>query len=173
MNKKHLVLIGLMGAGKTTVGLECARRLERAFVDTDDLVTATAHMTVAAIFADLGEPGFRQLERDVVTDVCASPMPLVIACGGGTVVDPDNRRALRAAGTVVWLRAPTSTLLSRVGDGSTRPLLQGDPEGALERLGRRRELTYEAAAHASVDTDDLDVEGVADAVLSVFEGAPA
>jgi shikimate kinase len=173
VTSKHLVLIGLMGVGKSTVGLECAARLERAFVDTDDLVISTAQMSVEAIFADGGEPRFRELERAVVADVCASPMPLVIACGGGTVVDPDNRRALRAAGIVVWLRAPTSTLLSRVGDGSTRPLLKGDPEGALERLGRLRELTYEAAAHASVDTDDLDVAGVADAVLSVFEGAPA
>lgn len=162
-----------MGAGKTTVGRECAARLGRAFVDTDDLVTSVAQMSVETIFADLGEERFRQLEREVVADVCASPAPLVIACGGGTVVDPDNRRALRAAGIVVWLRAPTATLLSRVGDGSTRPLLQGDPAGALERLGRLRELTYEAAAHASLDTGDLDVEGVVDAVLAVFEGAPA
>ena len=173
MTRKHLVLIGLMGAGKTTVGLECAARLDRAFVDTDDLVTSVAQMSVETIFADLGEERFRQLEREVVADVCESPTPLVIACGGGTVVDPDNRRALRAAGLVVWLRAPTSTLLSRVGDGSTRPLLHGDPAGALERLGRLRELTYEAAAHAAVDTDDLDIEGVAAAVLALFEGAPA
>ena len=130
-------------------------------------------MTVEGIFADGGEPRFRQLERDVVADVCASPEPLVIACGGGTVLDPENRRALRAAGVVVWLRAPAATLLSRVGDGSTRPLLRDDPAGALARLERLREPAYEAAAHACVDTDDLDVAAVADAVLSVFEGAPA
>jgi shikimate kinase len=171
MTGRHLVLIGLMGAGKTTVGLECASRLERAFVDTDDLVTSLANMSIEAIFADAGEPVFRQLEHDVVTDVCASPMPLVIACGGGTVVDPDSRRALRAAGVVIWLRAPTATLLSRVGDDPKRPLLRDDPEGALERLGRLRELTYEAAAHASVDTGDLDVAGVAAAVLAAFEEA--
>jgi len=74
---------------------------------------------------------------------------------------------------VVWLRAPVSTLLSRVGDGSTRPLLRDDPEGALARLERLREPAYEAAAHATVDTDDLDIVAVADAVLSVFEGARA
>ncbi len=173
MTGKHLVLIGLMGAGKTTVGAECAQRLGRTFVDTDDLVVSTAHMTVEGIFADGGEPRFRQLEHVVVADVSASPEPLVIACGGGTVLDADNRRALRASGVVVWLRAPAATLVSRVGDGSTRPLLRDDPAGALARLVRLREPAYEAAAHACVDTDDLDVAAVADAVLSVFEGAPA
>jgi shikimate kinase len=173
MTGKHLVLIGLMGAGKTSVGAECAQRLGRTFVDTDDLVVSTARMTVEGIFADGGEPRFRQLEHDVVADVSASPEPLVIACGGGTVLDADNRRALRAAGVVVWLRAPAATLLARVGDGATRPLLRDDPAGALARLVRLREPAYEAAAHACVDTDDLDVTAVADAVLSVFEGARA
>ena len=172
-SRKHLVLIGLMGAGKTTVGLECARRLGRTFVDTDDVITRTAHMTVDGIFADGGEPRFRQIEHDVVADVSASPEPLVIACGGGTVLDPENRRALRAAGVVVWLRAPAATLLSRVGDGSTRPLLRDDPAAALARLERLREPAYEAAAHATVDTDELAVVAVAEAVLSVFEGAAA
>jgi shikimate kinase len=173
MTHKHLVLIGLMGAGKTTVGLECARRLGRTFVDTDDVVTAAAHMTVEDVFATAGEARFRELERTVVADVCASPEPLVIACGGGTVLDGENRRALRAAGVVIWLRAPAATLLARVGDGSARPLLRNDPAGALERLERLREPTYEAAAHAGVDTDALAVEAVADRVLSAFEGAAA
>jgi shikimate kinase len=173
MTTKHLVLIGLMGAGKTSVGSECARRLRRDFVDTDDLVMRTAGTTVESIFAEAGEPRFRAIEHDVVADVCASPRPLVIACGGGTVVDPDNRRALRASGVVVWLRAPAATLLARVGDGSTRPLLRDDPAGALSRLQRLREPTYEAAAHASVDTEGLDVAAVAGAVLSVFDEAAA
>jgi shikimate kinase len=170
---RHLVLIGLMGAGKTTVGMECARRLGRAFVDTDDLVQQTAHMTVEAIFADGGEPRFRELERGVVADVCASPEPLVIACGGGTVLDPENRRALRAAGIVVWLRAPAAVLLGRVGDGARRPLLRDDPAGALARLERLREPAYEAAAHVSVDTSDLSVAAVAGAVLAQFAEAAA
>jgi shikimate kinase len=173
MSMKHLVLIGLMGAGKTSVGRECAQRLGRPFVDTDDLVMAAAQMSVEGIFEAGGEPEFRRLERVAIADVCASPEPLVVACGGGTVVDPDNRRALRHAGFVVWLQAPTATLLTRVGDGSDRPMLRDGPERALTRLGRLREMTYEAAAHAQVDTDDLGVGGVADVVLSRFEGAPA
>jgi shikimate kinase len=167
---RHLVLIGLMGAGKTTVGRECARRLDRSFVDTDDLVTATAHMTIEQIFAEAGEAGFRRIEREVVADVSASPEPLVVACGGGAVLDPDNRRALRSSGVVVWLRAPAITLAARVGDGSTRPLLRDDPTGALTRLERLREPAYEAAAHVSVDTDGVDVATVTARVLDAFVG---
>jgi shikimate kinase len=162
-----------MGAGKTTVGLECARRLGRAFVDTDDLVTSRAGLSVQGIFARDGEPRFREMERAVVADVCASPEPLVIACGGGAVLDPESRRALRAAGVVVWLRAPSATLVRRVGNGATRPLLRDDPAGTLTRLERLREPTYEAASHASVDTDRLDIAAVADAVVSVFQEAAA
>jgi shikimate kinase len=171
MTPRHLVLIGLMGAGKTTVGRECARHLGRPFVDTDDEVTRIAHATVDRIFAEGGEAEFRRLERDVVVDVCASPEPLVIACGGGAVLDPENRRALRNAGIVVWLRAPADTLVGRVGDGSTRPLLRDDPAGALARLGRLREPAYEAAAHVDVDTDGVDIDTVAARVLDAFAGA--
>ncbi len=171
MTGRHLVLIGLMGAGKTSVGQECALRLGRPFVDTDELVTAIAHLSVNEIFATEGELGFRNRERAVVADVCTSPEPLVVACGGGAVIDPENRRALRGAGFVVWLQAPSSTLLTRVGDDSTRPLLRDDPQGALTRLGRLREMTYEAASHAAIDTDGIDVDAAAGAVLAAFAGA--
>ncbi len=173
VTERHLVLIGLMGAGKSSVGKECARRLGRPFVDTDDLVSSSARLSIEGIFATKGESGFRALEREVVRSVCASPEPLVVACGGGTVLDPENRRALRGAGLVVWLQAPAATLLARVGDGSSRPLLRDDAAGTLRRLERLREPAYAAAADARVDTDGIDVASVADAVLSVFEGAVA
>src|SRR5204862_2988525 len=113
---------------------------------------AHAGMSVDEIFRAAGESHFRELERTAVADVAASPEPLVIACGGGVVLDPENRRALRASGVVVWLRADTATLASRVGDGATRPLLRGDAPGALDRLARMREPAYEAAAHCEVET---------------------
>jgi shikimate kinase len=171
MGDKHLVLIGLMGAGKTTVGRQCARQLRRDFVDTDDVVAALAGIPVEDIFHTRGEPSFRDLEREAVADVCASPAPLVIACGGGTVLDPENRRKLRAAGLIVWLRAPVPVLAARVGDGATRPLLAGDPTGALTRLEKLRDPVYDAAAHAVVDTGDADIGGVADAVIGAYEEA--
>ena len=170
---KHLVLIGLMGAGKSTVGRRCARRLDRSFVDTDEVVVTNAGVGIDEIFERGGEAHFRELERAAVADVCASPAPLVIACGGGAVLDPDNRRALRAAGIVVWLRAPAATLATRVGDGSSRPLLREGPATALARLERVREPAYEASAHYIVDTGDRDIDEVADAVLAIFAGASA
>jgi shikimate kinase len=169
MTARHVVLVGLMGAGKTTVGRRCAERLGRRFVDVDEVIEATTGRTVRDVFASDGETAFRALERDAIADVCASPDALVIACGGGAVVDPENRRRIRADGVVVWLRAAPKQLASRVAtadERDARPLLAGgDPEHALERLATLRELAYEAAAHVVVDTDDRDVEQVVERVL--------
>ena len=168
MRERHLVLVGLMGAGKTTVGRRCAKKLERPFVDLDDLIMTHAAMSIEDIWRERGEERFREVEREVVVDVCASPVPLVIACGGGTVVDAENRRRLREVGTVVWLRAPTAVLAARVGNDARRPLLAGDPAGALARLAEVRADAYAAAADAIVDTDDRAVNAVAAAVLDAF-----
>jgi shikimate kinase len=170
---RHLVLVGLMGAGKSTVGPRCASLLQRDFVDVDDVIVATAGRPVADVFATDGEAVFRALERDAITDVCASPQPLVIACGGGAVLDPANRRRVRDRGVVVWLTADPSTLAERVSDGTgrtRRPLLAGadSPVATLERLASVRAPAYEAAAHAVVDTSGRTVDEVASAVLEEF-----
>src|SRR5690348_1612699 len=101
----HVVLVGLMGAGKTTVGHRCAALLGRDFVDTDELIVSTAGVPFDELWAAEGEAGFRARERVAVIDAASSPTPLVIACGGGAVLDADNRRVLRASGFVVWLDA--------------------------------------------------------------------
>jgi shikimate kinase len=167
-SRRHLVLVGLMGAGKTTVGAACATRLARPFVDTDDIVEANTGMSVSDVFAHRGEAGFRDLERRAVADACATPTPAVIACGGGAVLDGDNRRRLHRVGYVVWLQAPPATLMGRVKDGSERPLLQGRGTATLERLAVVRAAAYEAAADAIVDTDGRTVPEVVDAVLEVY-----
>lgn len=169
----HLVLVGLMGAGKSTVGRACATRLGRPFVDVDDVVEANAARPVAAIFATEGEAAFRALERAALADVCASPQPLVIACGGGAMGDAGSRRLVRGSGFVVWLTADPSTLAARVGGGperGRRPLLAGPdaPEATLERLARLRAPAYAAAAHVTVDTTGRSVDEVADAVLEEY-----
>jgi shikimate kinase len=149
------------------VGERCAALLDRPFVDTDELVESTAHATVAEIFERHGEAHFRELERQVVVDLTASPAPLVIACGGGAVIDPGSRRLLRDAGVVVWLQAPTEELSVRVGDGASRPLLRaGGAAPTLDRLAAERGALYEAVAHAAVETAGRSVEQVADAVLA-------
>jgi shikimate kinase len=165
---RHLVLVGMMGAGKTSVGRRCAERLGRRFVDTDELIEAERGTTVAEIFATEGEDAFRALERDAVAVASASPEPLVIACGGGAVLDAGSRERLRSSGTVVWLRADTETLSARVGrQPGARPLLAGASATAtLEQLAAARADAYAAAAHTVVDTDGRTQDEVADAVLA-------
>ncbi len=168
---RHLVLVGLMGAGKTTVGTVCARKLGRGFVDTDALVETVTGASVPELFATIGEVGFRARERAALADAMASPEPLVVACGGGAMVDPENRRAARR-GVVVWLQAPPDVLAARVDrDGaSNRPLVAGGPTIAtLTRLADARAESYAAAAHATVSTEGRDADAVAAAVLDRFD----
>jgi shikimate kinase len=166
---RHLVLVGLMGAGKTTVGQRCAELLGRDFLDTDELVVASAGVPFDDIWAAEGEQGFRARERVAVADAVASPVPLVISCGGGAVLDADNRRALRSRGVVVWLVASSTELASRLVHDDSRPLLEGrDKTATLERLGLQREPAYEAAAHLRVETDGRRVDDVAAAVVEEY-----
>src|SRR3954471_18197357 len=161
-SKRPLVMVGLMGGGKTTVGKPCVELLDRAFVDTDELVVASAGVPFDDIWAVEGEQGFRARERVAVADAAASPTPLVISCGGGAVLDADNRRALRATGFVVWLLASSAELASRLGHDDSRPLLAGgDKTATLERLSAQREPAYEAAAHVQIDTGGRTVDEVA------------
>ena len=172
--QRHLVLIGLMGAGKTSVGERCAQRLGRAFVDTDDLIRMNAGRSIPEIFEREGESGFRDRERAAVVDAVASLEPLVIACGGGAMVDAENRRVVAHRCFVVWLDAAPEVLAARVehdGIGS-RPLLAGGPTTAtLARLAADRAFAYAAAADAVVPTEDRDIEAVAAAVIAEFERA--
>jgi shikimate kinase len=167
---RHVALVGLMGAGKTSVGARCAELLGRPFVDTDEVVEATLGLSVPEIFAAEGEPGFREYERRAVADVCASPVPLVIACGGGAVLDSANRAQLRATSVVVWLRAGPEALAERVGDDADgRPLLKGRGTAAtLALLDVLRAPAYEAAAHTIVETEGRTVDEVAAAVLEEY-----
>jgi shikimate kinase len=175
---RHLVLVGLMGAGKTTVGERCADLLARPFDHTDALVEATANLSVAGIYEQFGEEQFREHERDAVADVSASPTPLVIACGGGAVLDAGSRDRLRASGVVVWLTAPAAVLGERVARGAAggepRPLLRGGSAvSTLDRLAATRAPAYEAAAHAVVATDDRSVDDVAAAAIDVLRSHEA
>jgi shikimate kinase len=169
MTERHLVLVGLMGAGKTTVGVRCAELLGRPFLDTDELVVATAGIPFDDIWAAEGEQGFRARERVAVADAAASPTPLVISCGGGTVLDADNRRALRERGVVVLLTASSAALAARLAHDNSRPLLIGDDKTAtLERLSALRQPAYEAAAHIDIDTEGRSVDEVAADVVREY-----
>lgn len=170
----HIVLVGLMGTGKSSVGRQLASLLRRPFVDTDKKVEARAAKTVRAIFENDGEIAFRSLEAEVVNDVLESRSPSVIAAAGGVVTQETNRDVLLRHRenhncVVVWLRANTSELLTRVQKGVHRPLLDTDPSGTLTAMARDRTPMYESVASVAVDTDGLNIAQVADEVLRQLE----
>jgi shikimate kinase len=171
----HLVLIGLMGAGKTTVGRACAARLGRGFVDTDDVIVTQTGQSIPELFATVGEAGFRAAERAALADVIAAPDPLVVACGGGAMGDAENRRAVRPE-FVVWLTADAVELAGRVErDGvASRPLLAaGATAATLERLGAQRAFAYGEAADVVVETGGRSVDAVTTDVLDRYAEAAA
>lgn len=168
MTVKHVVLVGLSGSGKSTVGRALAERLGRLFVDSDDLIVARAGKPIPQVFEEQGEPAFRALERGAVADAVSRPAA-VIATGGGAPIDPDNRRALWDGNLVVWLDAPIETLTRRVGrTGAGRPLLSGDAATRLQELRTAREPLY-ATAHLRIDTAVLDVPKAVEAILQRLE----
>ena len=164
-SNEHVVLVGLMGSGKTTVGRQVARRLDRPFIDSDAEVEAATGKTVREIFEDVGEAAFRRVETDVLVRALDSRPPAVIAAAGGVVLDPTNRRLLRERATVVWLRGRPETLARRVTRGAHRPLLDGDPAAALARMHADREHLYEEVADHVVDIDGCERDDVVAAVM--------
>lgn len=162
----HVVLVGMMGSGKTSVGRRVAEALDRPFIDTDGLVEADSGRPIAEIFAAEGEAGFRRHESAAVAKATSSTTPAVIATGGGAVLDPTNRERLARAGTVVWLSATVETLVGRVRTGDGRPLLADGAESVLLRLSAERTAFYGSMADAVVVVDDLTGEQVAECVLA-------
>jgi shikimate kinase len=163
---EHLVLIGLMGTGKSTVSRIAAERLRRRVVDSDAVIEERTGRTVREIFASDGEAAFRAMETEVLIEALAEPEPLVIAAAGGVVLAEHNRAALKAAkARVVWLCAQPATLVERVRSGGHRPLLDEDPASVLERMAEQRAPLYREVADAIVSVDNRSLGDVVEAVL--------
>ena len=157
---------GSMGAGKTAGARRLARTCGVASVDMDTYIERREGKKVKEIFAEGGEEGFRAIETDVLRELGAKPDPLLISCGGGVPMREENVAAMRACGTIVLLTARPEVILERVKDSDDRPLLQNrkSVEGISELMEQRRPK-YEAAADVTVDTSDLNIEEVCEAVL--------
>jgi shikimate kinase len=163
----HIVLVGMMGAGKSTVGEMLARRLDRPFFDVDAWIEDEEGLSIASIFKTRGEAAFRDLEARVLPSFLANSVACVLSVGGGAVTDQRNRSVLNGNEHVVWLRARDSTLVGRVGDGSDRPLLVGQDLGAaLARLAVERKPMYTEVADVIVDVDELTVDEVVDRIVA-------
>jgi shikimate kinase len=162
----HLVLVGMMGVGKSTVGRMVAAELDRPLFDSDEMIEERTGRTVREIWSTDGEAAFRTLETDTLVEALAETEPAVIAAAGGVVLSERNREALQTADArVVWLLADVEVLVDRVRNGAHRPLLDDDPEATLRRLYAVRAPLYQEVADAIVSVDSRTPTEVAKAVL--------
>lgn len=168
MTAPRVVLVGVMGAGKSTVGQELAQHWQVGFRDTDTDVEVAQGRSVQEIFVDLGEAAFRAMEREAVARALAEHEG-VLALGGGAPVDPDTR-ALLAGHEVVFLRVGLADAAKRVGLGVSRPLLLGNVRGRLKQLIDERAPVYEQVATHVVETDGADAAEVARRVREALGG---
>ena len=170
---QSLILIGYRGTGKTTVARKLAERLAIPAFDSDPEIERRAGKSIAEIFAQDGEPVFRDWEESVIAEILAGPNPLVLATGGGAILRASTRDRLRQSGRVIWLTALPETILHRITNDATsktmRPNLTSLPmhEEIVAVLAQRKSL-YVATAHETVDTDYRTIDEIADAILSLF-----
>jgi shikimate kinase len=166
--KRTVALIGMMGAGKSSVGRRLAAKLGVPFRDADSEIEAAAGCTVSEIFERFGEAEFRDGERRVIARLLTEP-PHILATGGGAFVDPRTRAEIKAHAVSIWLRASVDLLVARVQRRETRPLLRnGDPKEIIERLLAQREPVY-AEADLQLDSEEGPHAAVVDRVVAALE----
>ncbi|MFO7477568.1 MAG: shikimate kinase [Methyloceanibacter sp.] len=167
LGSRSIVLIGLMGAGKTAVGRRLANKLDLPFLDADTEIEMAAGASISEIFAEHGEAYFRQGERKVISRLLEGG-PQVLATGGGAYMNADTRTAIKARGLSVWLKADVKVLLKRVGRRGNRPLLaRGNPEGVMQKLMDERYPIY-ARADVTVESRDVPHEVIVNAVVEAL-----
>ena len=165
---RNIYLVGLMGAGKTTVGRQLARRLARPFYDSDHEIVERTGVPIPTIFEIEGEEGFRKRESQTIEELSASDN-IVMATGGGAVLNPENRQRLHTTGWVVYLNVPPVLLFERTRHDRNRPLLQVEnPLAKLEELHAKRDPLYRETAHLVVESSHLVPSGVVQYLLREF-----
>lgn len=164
---RPIILVGFMGVGKTTVGTLLAERLDRPLKDSDQEIEKRMRMTIPDIFAKYGEPRFREVEREVVAELCRRKKPAVISLGGGAFVQEQTRRICLECGTVVHLEMSWPRWLQRMEQlKSTRPLLQSKTLEEIRELFETRSAVYRMAHH-TVMTEGLDAGAIADRIIGL------
>lgn len=172
---RTIVLVGLMGTGKSTIAKMLAAKLGVECLDTDRLIEMKAGQSVREIFKERGESVFRQMESEILSGCLSHGGARVVAAAGGVVTQEKNRDMLRRASakgdaTVVWLHARPEVLVNRTRKGSHRPLLDDDPEATLLRLAAERAPLYREVADVVVDVSDRDVDSVVELLMNAIDG---
>jgi shikimate kinase len=168
LGSRSIVLVGMPGSGKSSIGRRLAQRLGLDFSDADAEIEAAANMTIPEIFQSRGEAEFRKGEQKVIIRLLDTGSQ-VIATGGGAFMNADTRARIKEKGVSIWLKADVETLLKRVKRKSNRPLLQNpDPEGTLRNLLAAREATY-AEADLTITSCEVPHEDVVDAIVNMLD----
>jgi shikimate kinase len=166
---RNIFLVGLMGAGKTTVGRALAKKLNKHFIDSDHEIEARTGVSIPLIFEIEGEASFRQRESEVIRDLTAQN-GIVLATGGGAILKPENRDYLKTRGTVIYLRASVNSILQRTSHDKNRPLLQtADPKERIAQLAQEREPYYMEVADLVVETGRPNVQLLVQSIISRLE----
>jgi shikimate kinase len=172
LGQRSLVLVGLMGCGKSSIGKRLATRLSLPFVDADEEIERVAQKSISEIFADHGEAFFRDRESKVISRLLANG-PQVLATGGGAFITPETRANVSDAGLSIWLRAELPVLMRRVAKRDTRPLLKGgDPEQVMRDLMTTRYPIY-AEADLTVESRDVPHESIVSEIVAALARHPA
>lgn len=155
----NLILIGFMGCGKSTLGIQLSYRLRKPFLDTDRRIEERQGSSISDLFSEKGEAFFRGLETDALKELLLENTEYVISTGGGIILNPKNREILKELGTVVYLKVSPQTVYGRLKHDKTRPLLQGEnPLAKIEGLMQERSSLYEEAAQVIIEADGKSIE---------------
>jgi shikimate kinase len=164
-NGPIIVLVGMMGSGKSSVGAKVARKIDAEFLDTDEMICQRTKLTVRELFSTIGEPAFRDIESSVLIDAIDTHTDgrgVVIATGGGAVLSQQNRSLIvERAQCVVWLDAPVEDLVLRTRNGKNRPLLDGDTQAALQPMYENRKQLYDEVSTLRINSHSMTVDEVA------------
>ncbi len=165
---KNIVLVGLMGSGKSAVGRTIAKKLNRRFIDTDRHIERRVGKTIADIFSSEGEESFRNYEKEIIKKV-SQYVGIVIATGGGAIKDPENFKYLKESGWIVALCASPEVLYKRIAGKRTRPLIanEEDPVKVLEEIYNQRKTMY-SQADFQINTEDKEINEIADEVIELL-----
>lgn len=165
----NIVIIGYRGTGKTTLGKALAKALKRPFIDTDALIVERESIQIPEIFSAVGEAGFRQIEKAVIQSL--NYKDAVIACGGGAILDPDNRAALKQNGYCIWLSASAPVIAERIQTDPNRPALTNLPAAEeIEHLLEVRTPLYKNAADCSFSTEAKSINKLLEEVIEHLKG---
>lgn len=169
LGRRAIVLIGMMGSGKSSIGRRLASRLGMGFVDADIEIETAAGMSIPEIFAQRGEAEFRDGERRVISRILTTQAPLVLATGGGAFMNAETRARVKELGVSVWLKAEPDVLMRRVRKRSNRPLLQtADPDATLRAMLAQREPVY-ALADLTIQSRDEPHEVIVGEIVAALE----